>query len=159
MNVYRSLRLLTLPLVVIVLLGVVSLSAGCVTQKLNSEDAEARQDIEKANLNLAMLSELVANLPAYAEVTEVTAELVRVVVHGQGVYPLVVTLYGDDLEHGQIIATTRNFKISREYGENKVMAVFINPVDAWTDRSTVDFDISAITGEVHYATASTAKGR
>lgn len=144
-----------MPLVVL-MLGVFILSSGCVEGELEATDPELRAEVEVMKQTIADQAELIANIPAYAEIREMDKNSIKISVHGEGNYPVIITFYGVGLIQNEITETQDHFIISREYGAYSVMVVVLEPIKSWLERDTIELSLASAnaSGNIDYASVA-----
>lgn len=140
---------------IMLLVVITMLSVGCVT-----EEAKQSQDgsLDDLRFKVATQAEQIANLPAYAEITGVTGNYIRVAVHGEGNYPVIVTIYGSDLEVGKISVTPTKtiYTIAKEYCTGVTLSVVVVPESNWLASDTIEIGTGILNsvGMVDYSTVN-----
>ena len=100
---------------------------------------------------------LLTSLPRYAVVKSMGLVMggrrLEVEVRGAGYFPVIVTLYGQDLDPITIwdVDSVGYIIESMPYAQGKILAIFIHPVPSWDEVNTILLDI---TGSISYASAS-----
>lgn len=139
----------------VILSAMVVLTAGCVTDEAKLEQDGSLDDLR---FKVATQAEQIANLPAYAEITGVTGNYIRVAIHGEGNYPVIVTIYGSDLEVGKVSVTPTKtiYTIAKEYCTGVTLSVVVVPESNWLASDTIEIGTGILNsvGMVDYSTVN-----
>lgn len=100
--------------------------------------------------------------PQYAWVSSADKKHITIYTSGAGNYPVIVTLYGDNLRTNQVKKTSAgNYNIASEFlyssytTVSNQLVLIIKPITTWSASDKIELDVQGVTGTIYYVTVST----